>query len=242
MYNIYIYIQYTHIHQCHIQHDDSCNITTCCIDPHQSHDIFPKKDTLQRALKKQKTSSRCPLSVTLPSLHHACWKWNALKGTWNVWYQPLGFWYYIQPPNKTGVPECHPKKWLKKNLIYKYQHVWFQDCSREKTSLILRHLWYCLECLDAVFFGSNDKMVIHTNWCKPEAEHLEDEPWGFLKVLYCCIACAFLASRLQGCIWSHMSRKKLLFGRGRGHGIVRKLFGLRFLGCDVWGRDVYNRP
>ena len=206
------------------------------------HPFHQAKNTLPLAEKpNESTSSRCPLSVTLPSLHHACWKWNALKGTWNVWYQPLGSDNTSNPPRQLECLSATPKNGWTKTTIYKYQHVWFQDCSREKPSLILRHLWYCLECLDAVFFGSNDKMAIHTNWCKPEVERLEDEPWGFLKVLYRCIGCSFLASRLQGCIWSHMSRKKLLlFGQGRGHGIVRKLFGLRFSGCDVWGTNVFN--
>ena len=138
-------------------------------DPYQSHDIFYQK---QPAISSKPTSSRCHLSVTLPSLHHAYWKWNALKGTLTVWYRPLGSDNTSSPP-KIGVPECPlpQKKWLNKNLIQLSAFL-APGLFQERTSLILRHRCYCLGCLDA-FFCPNEKMAIHTNICKPEVERLE---------------------------------------------------------------------
>lgn len=50
----------------------------------------------------------------------------------------------------------------------------------------------------------------------------------------------FFGFQTAGVYLKPYEQKKLLFGQGRGHGIVRKLFGLRFSGCDVWGTDVCN--
>ena len=243
---IYIYI-YVLIYSIHIYTNVKSNMMRVATSPTITWHIPPKKDTLPLAEKpNESTSSRCHLSVTLPSLHHACWKWIALKGTLNVWYQPLGSDNTSSPPRNTGVPES----WVPpQKMVEERPDIQISAClvsglfqgkniSHFETSLVLFGVYGC--CFFLVEWQDGYTYKLMQTWSWTSTRWTMRVSKGTVLLYRLC----FFSFQTAGVYLKPYEQKQLLFGQGRGHGLVMALWGnsLVFVFRDVmFGEQTCSR-